>query len=94
MYRLTPSAMNDLSLIWDYTEQQWNTRQAEIYISEIRFAFERLDEQPDRGHACDEIRRGYRQYTNGRHVIFYVKTGEDIVIVRILHQHMDPTRHF
>ncbi len=38
---------------------------------------------------CDEIRQGYRKYYQGRHVIFYRQAGEDIEIIRILHERMD-----
>lgn len=67
-YRLTPAAQRGLSSIWDFTEERWNTRQAETYIGEIRTAVERVAEDPDRGRACDDIRPGYRRYGSG-HVL-------------------------
>lgn len=90
---LTPAATRDLSSIWDYTEQRWDIRQAETYVSEIRAAMERIAEDPDRGRACDEIREGYRRYAIGSHLVFYVVHQDSVDVVRILHQRMDPTRH-
>ncbi len=92
-YRLTPAAQLDLSEIWDYTAQHWDLRQAETYIDEIRAAIERVAEDPDRGRSCDDIRKGYRRYGIGSHILFYAARPDGVDVIRILHQHMDPTRH-
>ena len=92
-YRLTPAARRDLSSIWDYTEDRWDVGQAETYVSEIRAAIERIAEAPSRGRACDEVRAGYRRYSIGSHLIFYVESAGGVDVIRILHQRMDPTLH-
>jgi len=92
-YRLTPAAQRDLSEIWDYTEQEWGSRQAETYLEDIRDAVERVATIPDRGRSCDEIRSGYWVYPSGKHLIFYIPGDNGIDIIRILHQRMNPTRH-
>ena len=57
-------------------------------------AIERIAKDPDRGHASDEIRTGYRRYATGSHLVFYVVAQDGQVdVIRILHQRMDPTRH-
>ena len=92
-YRLTPAAQRDLSAIWDFTQERWDTTQAEIYISEMRAAIERIAADPHRGRACDEIREGYRRYSIGSHLLFYIERADSVDVIRILHQRMDPTRH-
>lgn len=92
-YRLAPAARQDLSGIWDVTEEPWDVRQAEIYIAEVRAAIERVAGDPARGRGCDEIRRGYRRYAIGSHLVFYVETGDTVDVIRVLHQRMDPSRH-
>ncbi|MGB3410532.1 MAG: type II toxin-antitoxin system RelE/ParE family toxin [Microthrixaceae bacterium] len=103
-YRLTPAAQRDLSSIWDFTQENWGQNQAETYISEIRAAVERIAADPDRGRACDDIREGYRRYSIGSHLIFYIEGGDaveggsvegtvSVDVIRILHQRMDVTRH-
>lgn len=92
-YRLTPAAQRDLSSIWDYTQQRWDSRQAETYLTEIRAAIERIAEDPRRGRACDEIREGYRRYGIGSHLLFYIEGDDSVDVIRILHQRMDPTQH-
>ncbi|MGV8912835.1 MAG: type II toxin-antitoxin system RelE/ParE family toxin [Rhodoglobus sp.] len=92
-YRLTPAAQRDISAIWDFTQERWDTTQAEIYISEMRAAIERVAADPRRGRACDEIREGYRRYSTGSHLLFYIERADSVDVIRILHQRMDPTRH-
>lgn len=92
-YRLTPAAQQDLLEIWDFTEDRWDVRQAETYIAEIRAAIERVAGDPGRGRGCDEIRRGYRRYAIGSHLVFYIETDDTVDVIRILHQRMDPYRH-
>ena len=92
-YRLTPAAQRDLSSIWDFTEERWDTRQAERYVTDIPAAIERAAEDPGRGRPCDEIRLGYRRYAVGSHLLFYVEMADGIDVVRIVHQRVDPTRY-
>ena len=92
-YRLTPAAQRDLSSIWDFTQGRWDVRQAETYVTEIRATLERIADNPGRGRTCDEIRVGYRRYSIGSHLIFYVKRPDGVDVIRILNQRMDPTRH-
>lgn len=41
----------------------------------------------------DNIALGLRAHTVGKHIIFYRVTEHLLVIVRVLHQGMDPERH-
>ncbi len=91
--RLTPAAQQDLSSIWDFTQERWDEKQAEIYISELRAAIERIAADPHRGRVCDDIREGYRRYGIGSHLIFYTERNDSVAVIRILHQRMDLTRH-
>lgn len=93
LIRLTPAAGQDLSAIWDFTQEHWGANQAEIYISELRTAMERVAEDPRRGQTCDSLRINYRRYAVGRHLIFYVESEQGIDVIRVLHQRMDPTLH-
>lgn len=90
-YRLTPAAQHDLSSIWDFSQERWDAGQADVYLTEIRLAIERVAADARRGRACDEIRAGYRRYAVGSHLIFFVERGGGVDVIRILHQRMDPT---
>jgi toxin ParE1/3/4 len=52
--------------------------------------FYELTDRPEKGSRCDEIRRGYRKYRIGKHLIYYRMTERcHIEIVRVLHGSMD-----
>lgn len=89
----TPAARSDLSSIWDFTAERWDAAQADTYVHELVAAAQRVAEQPQRGHPADHIRPGYRRYSIGSHLLFFLVAEGEVTIVRILHQRMDPTRH-
>jgi toxin ParE1/3/4 len=93
-YVLSPRARADLDDIWVHTVRRWGTKQAEDYIRLVQNAIETVAEEPRRGRACDEVRKGYRQYPAGSHVLFYRRVDAGIDIIRILHNRMDFERHF
>ena len=92
-YRLTPAAQQDLSAIWDFTEERWDVRQAEISVREIQAAIERLAIDPRRGRSREEVRQGYFSHAIGSHTIFYLTQTDGVDIIRVLHQRMDHFRH-
>lgn len=51
----------DLSAIWDFTQERWDTRQAEAVITKIQEAIELLVEDPRRGLRVDRLRSNYRR---------------------------------
>ncbi|MCP4565797.1 MAG: type II toxin-antitoxin system RelE/ParE family toxin [Bosea sp.] len=91
-YRLYPLAQTDLEDIWSYTAMRWSAEQAESYHAAMIAAFEGLATGSKQGRSSD-VREGYFKYAVGSHLVFYQRSGVGIDIVRILHQHMDVTRH-
>jgi len=85
---------SDLSGIWRYSKQNWGETQAERYVGDIWSTFEKIAENPKRGRRCDEAGPGHLKMTAGSHVIIYRVIGEDVGIVRVLHQAMDIRQHF
>ena len=92
-YVLSPRAQADIEDIWDYTSDRWNDEQAERYIEELRQAIETIARDPRRGRPCDQIRRGYRKFSVGAHVLFFRVIADRIEVIRVLHQRMDFERH-
>ncbi len=48
-----------------------------------------LAQNPFLGRSRDEVAPGYRSVVVGRYVVFYLATGEDVEIVRVLHGRRD-----
>ena len=88
-YVLSPRAQADIDEIWEYSADRWDIDQANRYISEIRRAIEVVASDPRRGRPCDEIRRGYRRFSAGSHVLFFRIVADQIDVARVLHQSMD-----
>jgi toxin ParE1/3/4 len=67
---------------------------AEKYVLGLHEAFRRLAEFPDIGRDARHIRPGYFRMEVASHTVFYRKTDEGILIIRVLHERMDFARHF
>jgi toxin ParE1/3/4 len=90
---LTPRAQTDLDEIWDYTAERWGLEQAETYTRQLWKDIAIVADRPSLGRECTEVRRGYRMYPSGSHVLFYRYTSDGVDIARILHERMDYERH-
>jgi len=89
----SPRASADIDRIYDYTEDRWGSEQADRYTLELKLACNGLIEIPRLGRPANTIRAGYFVLGCGSHNIFFRKEKTRIVIVRILHNRMDPMRH-
>lgn len=93
-YRLSRKAVSDLGQIWDYSARQWGVDQADRYVKLLARAFDDIATQRIVGRPTDDVRRGYRRWPVGSHVVYYRADGGIAVIIRILHKRMDVARHF
>lgn len=89
-FGLTKAAYADLKAIARFTEDRWGSQQRTAYLKDVDGIFWALAKNPLMGRACDEVRKGYRKYSHGSHVIFYKLVGEnELLVVRVLHMMMD-----
>ena len=88
-YHLTPRALKDLDAIADYSLNRWGTQRTRDYLRALTDRMKWLADSPDLGKIRNEIAAGYRCFGEGRHLIFYVKSGEDISIIGVPHASMD-----
>ena len=91
-YRFSVAAARDLVEIGTYTQQTWGVAQRRVYLNRLQKCFETLSVQPKLGKSRSEL-PGMRGFHHDHHVIFYMATPDDILIVRVLHERQDPTRH-
>lgn len=92
-YYLTDKAERDLESIIDHTVQEWGGSQANTYLDGLASRAQLLAENPDLGTARDTLSEGLLSFPYESHILYYKKHARDIVIVRVLHQHMDPVQH-
>lgn len=94
MYKLSKLAAEDFTAIYEYTLLNFGVGQADTYTSQLENTFHLLYSSPLMGHDCPEIAFEVRRHDHQRHAIFYRKREKDIFVIRILHQQMEPLKHF
>ena len=91
-YSVARSAEADLKSIIRYTMKTWGSAQTRRYSQGLRNTFQLLADNPSLGRACDWFRPGLRRFEHGKHVVFYVCLADEVLIARVLHQQMIPTK--
>jgi len=93
-FRLSGAADTDLRVIAEHTLQQWGETQRDAYITEMFDAFARLAKTPEIAASAEAIRKGYRKFPQGSHIIFFrAFQTQNIEIIRVLHKRMDAEAH-
>ncbi len=92
-YQLTEAAAGDIEGITRHSVQQWGFARAETYVMELHRTLGMLAAFPDAGRDVSELRAGYPRFEHERHSIFYRKAESGILVVRVLHQRMQPKKH-
>jgi toxin ParE1/3/4 len=97
---LSRLAETDLAHIAAWTAENFGQRQAEVYIDALLDTIDELSAgEPARSKARDEIAIGLRTLhmakrgRQGRHVLVYKSAEDLLMIVRILHDSMEVSRH-
>jgi toxin ParE1/3/4 len=92
-WTLTRAAERDLEEIWRYTFECWSIAQADAYHNDLIDAFNTLAAGRRQARKIPILNRLYLCCSTGSHNIFFREEKTRIVIVRILHNRMDPSRH-
>ncbi len=92
-YFFTDLAEHDLEKIIDYTVDQWGGLQATQYIDGLERQAQILAENPDIGLDAKLLSAGLLSFPYQSHILYYMKISQDIAIIRILHNSMDPAKH-
>lgn len=91
--RISGTAKLDLEEIGAYTAREWGARQKSKYLGRIRDTLMALRDHPETGASRDDLAEGLRACAIEKHIVFYRDTKTALVVVRVLHQRMDPARH-
>ncbi|MBI6530051.1 MULTISPECIES: type II toxin-antitoxin system RelE/ParE family toxin [Morganellaceae] len=85
---LTPQAYEDLENIWFYSQQHFGINKADEYINRISAIFDVLS-QHEIGTHRDELGENIISIPIEKHVIFFISSPLEIVIIRVLNQAQD-----
>ena len=91
-YVVSDAAGSDVRGIIRYTTLKWSAEQAARYAAGIQECFRMLAKTPGVGRACDPVSMGLRRFEHGKRVVFYRMVTSGILIVRVLHQQMLPSK--
>ena len=91
--RFTFAARKDLEGIYDYTCTTWGEVQANRYTDDLQAAVEALEESRGLWRSMPEWCVGGYRITCRQHMIFFVATGSEITIARVVHERQDVVRH-
>ena len=83
----------DLEDIYQYSARQFGEAQAEKYYWSLWDTFRVLAANPFAGRKRVTFSPPLRSHHHQKHVIFYRVCDDHILIVRVLHERMDPERH-
>ena len=92
-YALSNKADEDLTEIYSFSYHRFGEARADAYLIALEECFSLLAEQPLLGRSIDQIRADYLRYEHASHTIFYKRTTDGILVMRVLHQSMDPGSH-
>ena len=93
-YKLSSLAEEDVDAIYEYTLLTFGKKQALKYADDLHKILNILSESPLIGHEFPEIGGGVLRHDHQKHAIFYRRKSLHIFVIRILHQQMEPMKHF
>jgi toxin ParE1/3/4 len=92
-FRFTRAAERDLEAILTLSRDTFGVLQAARYRDKLIGCCARVAATPGIARACDHVRPGYLRLEEGRHVLFLEMDADGVLIVRVLHDRMDPLLH-
>jgi toxin ParE1/3/4 len=90
---LTVDAEKDIEEIYCYSVSNFGESQAELYYSGLSKHFTYIADNPNIGSNFSFIKESVFRSNYESHAVYYRQGKNVILILRILHQHMDPIRH-
>ena len=90
---LSGKAKADVKDIGRYTQEVWGVEQRNRYLGDLDACFQKIGANSTLGNSAEAIRAGYRRIRAGSHMVFFRKVGNEVEIVRVLHERMLPGKH-
>ena len=93
VYRLSTESENDIAGIYEYGIERFGILQAQNYLLGMHDLFQTLTKSPHIGRDASEFSPSLKRFTYKSHMVFYLNSASDILIIRVLHHSMDYQRH-
>lgn len=92
-YKLSNLAQAHLQGIKTYTVENYSDAQWQKYKTTLLTALQMLADNPDLGRSCGDIYANGYYFPVGKHVAYFTKEADFILIVAILAQPQLPQNH-
>ena len=89
----TDKAEKDLINIIDFTVEQWGAEKAHKYINGLEETAQIIADNPEIGINRESLLEGLSCFPYESHILYYYKQANQIAIIRVLHQNMEPKHH-
>ncbi|WP_022953678.1 type II toxin-antitoxin system RelE/ParE family toxin [Leucothrix mucor] len=90
--RFTEDAKSDIKAIYIYSYQNFGRQQADKYFDALSEKMETLSDVV----ICSDysfVREGLKRLNHQSHAIYYREDEDDVLVLIVLHQRMDPALH-
>ncbi|MDF1632173.1 type II toxin-antitoxin system RelE/ParE family toxin [Mycoplana sp. MJR14] len=84
-FQFTDSATADVDAILSYTLKTWGDDQAVAYVGGLYELLGLLSANPASGRLRRDLSPELRSFPYREHVVFYVPSGDGIMVIRVLH---------
>lgn len=92
-YKLSLLAQDHLLKIKSYTVEHFAEPQWRKYKATLLSGFQTLADNPELGMRCDDIHHNGFYFPVGKHVAYYIKETDSILIVAVLGRSQLPQKH-
>lgn len=91
--RLHSRARIDLAGIYEYTVGRWGVEQANRYLDELTQTIAQIEQRQVLDRPAGVSIADLCKARCESHVIYFRRIGDEVQVVRIFHERMDPFRH-
>lgn len=88
-YHLTIPVDQDLIDIWEYTDERWDTDQADRYIHQLFICLDKIGSGQANTRALIDVHPELASSLCQKHRIFFLRRAKPVIIA-VFHQRMNP----
>jgi toxin ParE1/3/4 len=93
VYKLSKESETDIGSIYEYGIEKFGISQAQDYFLGMHDLFQTLSNSSSIGRDASEFIPSLKRFTYKSHMVFYLNSDTEVLIIRVLHHSMDHQRH-
>jgi toxin ParE1/3/4 len=93
VYKLSKESETDIASIYEYGIEKFGISQAQDYFLGMHGLFQTLSNSSSIGRDASEFIPSLKRFTYKSHMVFYLNSDTEVLIIRVLHHSMDYPQH-